>query len=71
MVEIPGLSIRHEIKPGDIGYIIYLHGALYDEEYGYDSSFEAYVAKYLAEFAHKIKEREKLWIIERVTCSLK
>lgn len=64
MQDISGISIRHEIKPGDIGYIIYLHGYLYAEEYGYDSSFEAYVAIPLAEFAHSIKDREKIWIIE-------
>jgi N-acetylglutamate synthase-like GNAT family acetyltransferase len=60
-----GISIRHQIKPGDIGYIIYLHGHLYDKEYGYDSSFEAYVAKYLTEFASSIKDRENIWIIEK------
>jgi len=65
MKDIPGINIRHEIKPGDIGYIIYLHGILYAQEYGYDSSFEAYVAKYLTEFANNIKDREKIWIIEK------
>jgi N-acetylglutamate synthase-like GNAT family acetyltransferase len=65
MKDPSGITIRHEIKPGDIGYIIYLHGHLYDKEFVYDSSFEAYVAKYLAEFASSIKDREKLWIIEK------
>jgi GNAT superfamily N-acetyltransferase len=65
MASFPGIKIRHEIKPGDIGYIIYLHGQLYAKEIGYDSSFEIYVAKYLIEFARAIKDREKLWIIEK------
>lgn len=65
MKDSSGITIRHEIKPGDIGYIIYLHGHLYDKEFVYDSSFEAYVGKYLAEFASSIKDREKLWIIEK------
>jgi GNAT superfamily N-acetyltransferase len=65
MKDFPGISIRHNIKPGDIGYITYLHGYLYEKEYGYDSSFESYVAKYLKKFAHKIKDREKIWIIEK------
>ena len=65
MKNIPGISIRHEIKPGDIGYITYLHGVLYAEEYGYDSDFEAYVAKFLAEFAPNINDREKIWIVEK------
>ena len=65
MKGIPGISIRHTIKPGDIGYITYLHGTLYHQEYGYDSSFESYVAIHLAEFAEKINDREKIWIIEK------
>jgi N-acetylglutamate synthase-like GNAT family acetyltransferase len=65
MKNIPGINIRHDIKPGDVGSIIYLHGHLYAEEYGYNSNFEAYVAKYLTEFANNIKDREKIWIIEK------
>jgi N-acetylglutamate synthase-like GNAT family acetyltransferase len=59
------ITIRHNVKSGDIGSITHLHGYLYKIEYGYDSSFEAYVAKYLAEFAPKIKDREKIWILEK------
>ena len=65
MKNISGVSIRHKIKPGDIGQIIHLHGILYAKEYGYDSSFESYVAKYLTEFASSIKAREKFWVIEK------
>ena len=65
MADIPGIKIRHNFKPGDIGKIIHLHGHLYDIEYGYDSSFEGYVAEYLVEFASKINDREKIWIIEK------
>ena len=65
MVDSSGITIRHDIKHGDIENIIQLHGQLYDKEYGYDSTFEAYVAKYLREFAPKINDREKIWIIEK------
>ncbi len=67
MKGISGLKIRHELKPGDIGYIIYLHGSLYFEEYGYDTSFETYVAIPLSRFAQNIKENEKIWVIEKDT----
>jgi N-acetylglutamate synthase-like GNAT family acetyltransferase len=65
MYGIPGLSIRHNIKPGDVGYIIHLHGYLYFQEYGYDSSFEVYVAGPLSEFASSKKAREQIWILEK------
>jgi len=43
-------KIRYHLKPGDIGYLTYIHGILYAKEYGYDRTFEAYVANGLAEF---------------------
>jgi GNAT superfamily N-acetyltransferase len=60
----PSIRLRHEFKPGDIGYLIYLHGTLYAKEYGWDHTFEAYVAGPLAEFAKSRTERERIWIVE-------
>jgi hypothetical protein len=61
----PNISIRHDLKPGDIGYLIYLHGTLYGQEYGWDHTFEAYVAGPLAEFAKAHSDCERIWIVER------
>jgi N-acetylglutamate synthase-like GNAT family acetyltransferase len=47
------MHIRTNIKPGDIGYITYLHGSLYAAEYGLDHTFEGYVAAGIGEFAQK------------------
>ena len=52
------MHIRTQLKPGDIGYIIYLHGVLYDKEYGLDSSFEGLVAERIGAFA-KTYDRKK------------
>jgi len=60
-----GIRIRNDLKPGDIGYVTYLHGKLYAEEYGWDHTFEAYVAGPLAEFAVGQGDRERIWIVER------
>ncbi len=43
--------IRTGLEPGDIGYIIYLHGVLYAREYDLDRSFEGDVAIRMGEFA--------------------
>jgi GNAT superfamily N-acetyltransferase len=52
-------------RPGDIGWVIHRHGVLYAEEYGWDGTFEAMVAKVAAEFIDNFKpEREHCWIAE-------
>jgi len=52
-------------KPGDIGYIIYRHGVLYAQEYGFDDSFDLYVGKPLIAFAENFDpSKENLWIAE-------
>jgi GNAT superfamily N-acetyltransferase len=59
------VKVRHDLKPGDIGYLTYLHGVLYAEECGWDYTFEAYVAGPLAEFAKSRKGRERIWVVEK------
>lgn len=46
-------KFRRHLRPGDAGYITYLHGILYDREYGYDETFEAYVASGIGDFVQK------------------
>ena len=58
------ISVCHEIWPGDIGYITYMHAVLYAPEQGWDHTFEAYVAVPLSEFARSKSSREKIWILE-------
>ena len=68
MTQLPfdGLvSIRHDLRPGDVGYMTYLHGTLYAPEQGWDHTFDAYVAIPLAEFAKSKSPRERIWIVEK------
>jgi DNA-binding MarR family transcriptional regulator/N-acetylglutamate synthase-like GNAT family acetyltransferase len=53
-------------QPGDIGWVIARHGALYAEEYAFDETFEALVAEICANFLKTFDpRRERCWIAER------
>lgn len=55
-----------DLRPGDAGWIISRHGALYAADEGYDISFEALVADILAGFLRRHDpECERGWIAER------
>ena len=53
------------MKPGDIGWLIYLHGTFYAQECGFDATFESYVAGGLAEFVDAFDPGgDRLWLAE-------
>ncbi len=60
-----GITVRTDLRPGDLGRVILLHGEVYARECGFDATFEAYGAGPIAEFALSRSERERIWIAER------
>lgn len=59
-----GVVLR-DPEPGDFGWVVHRHGALYGNEHGYDSQFEALVAEVVSKFIREFKPGlEKCWIAE-------
>jgi len=57
--------VLREIRPGDLGWIVHRHGALYAQEHAYDASFEALVAEIAARFVRDFDPaRERGWVAE-------
>lgn len=57
--------VLRDPEPGDLGWIVHRHGALYAREYGWDWSIEALVADIVAQFARDfVPGKERCWIAE-------
>jgi N-acetylglutamate synthase-like GNAT family acetyltransferase len=58
-------EIRHELRAEDLGRIIALHGKCYDPLPGFGLTFEAFVARTLAEYVLETSANGRIWLAER------
>ena len=58
--------ILRDVAPGDMGWVVQQHAEVYAREYGFNSDFEAMVARIAADFLEKRQpETSRGWIAER------
>src|SRR4051794_8850226 len=64
-ITIDDVCVRNDFRPGDLGYVIHMHGRLYGTEYDYGVAFEMYVAQGLSEFYEQYDaDRDRVWLCE-------
>jgi DNA-binding MarR family transcriptional regulator/GNAT superfamily N-acetyltransferase len=60
----PAAYVLRPLVSGDFGWVIQRHGVLYAAEYGWDATFEALVARVVADYVEGRGEGENAWIAE-------
>ena len=61
-----GISIDHKWEPGDLGLLIHLHGIQNFQDYGFNTTHEAYCAKIAVEFMlNPHRDRSSAWIARK------
>jgi len=62
---MPDVRVRLADRPGDLGWVVMAHGEVYHQQFGWDTDFDALVARIVADYAaDRDPAREAAWIAE-------
>lgn len=65
MARLEDITIRTDLRSGDLGAVIHLHGVIYSKEYGYGIEHEMYVAAGMHEFYSRYDpSKDRVWVCE-------
>jgi GNAT superfamily N-acetyltransferase len=59
------ITIRHDLRVGDLGRIISLHGEVYEALPGFGLTFEAFVARTIADYILDTGGQGRIWLAEK------
>ncbi len=61
-----GITVDHRFRPGDLGRLIYLHGAQNEKDYGFNEIHEAYCARIAVDFILQPEpRRQRVWLTRK------
>jgi GNAT superfamily N-acetyltransferase len=64
-IQLDEIRIRTDLRPGDIGYVTFMHGLVYKQEYDYNIDCEIYIARGFCEFYENYDpRRDCVWVAE-------
>lgn len=59
------ITIRNDLKPADLSYVVYKQAELYSKEYEYGIAFESYAFAGMHEFYENYNpEADRVWVCE-------
>jgi GNAT superfamily N-acetyltransferase len=65
-IQAAGISVHHDFAPGDLGWLIYIHGVENFADYGFNHIHEAYCAQIAVEFIlGPEKRRSRAWLAKK------
>ena len=65
-LQAAGISVQHRFEPGDLGWLIHIHGVQNLRDYGFNATHEAYCARIATDFMLDPQPgRSRVWLTKK------